>query len=124
VRTDLTDRKIKAIAARGGVIGTHFYSSYLGPNPTVERVIDNIDAMVQVGGIETVGLGVDYFPTDGAWKDFQAVQGSTGLTWAVDHIGKMQEVTNALVARDFGDEEIRKILGGNYLRVCREAFGG
>ncbi|MGE3316060.1 MAG: dipeptidase [Planctomycetaceae bacterium] len=124
VRTDLSDHRIKAIAARKGVIGIHFYSSYLGPNPTVERVIDNIDAMVQVGGIETVGLGVDYFPTDGAWKEFQAAQGSTGLTWAVEHIGKMGQVTDALVKRNYSDDEIRKILGGNYLRVCREVFQG
>ena len=124
VRTDLTDGRLKAVASRRGVVGVHFYSSYLGPKPTVARVIDNIDAIAQVTGIDTAGLGVDYFPTHGAWAEFQRAQHDIPAEWAVEHIGRMSEVTDARVARNYSDEDIRKVLGGNFLRVCREVFGG
>lgn len=124
VRTDLSDRKIKSIAARRGVIGVHFYSSYLGENPTVERVVDNIDAIAQVAGIETAGLGVDFFPSQGDWKEYQAAQGTPNIEWAVDDMSQMARVTEALVDRKYSDDDIRKVLGGNFLRVCREVFGG
>jgi microsomal dipeptidase-like Zn-dependent dipeptidase len=48
----------------------------------------------------------------------------TKMIWAIEHIGKLPEVTEALAARNYSDDDVKKILGGNYLRVCREVFGG
>jgi membrane dipeptidase len=121
--TDLDDRSLKALASRNGVLGIHFYSSYLGAKPTVKRVIDNVDYISQLVGIDTVGLGVDFFPTTGKWEEFQHAQGTKTLEWAVRDIGEMRRVTDALVAKNYSDADISKVLGGNFLRVCKEVFG-
>jgi len=120
---DLTDRKLKALAAHRGVVGIHFYTTYLGPQPNVERVVEQVDFMTNLVGIDTVALGVDFFPTTGAWAKFQRDQGTTNIQWAIPHIGEIARVTEALLARNYPEPDIAKILGGNFLRVCREVFG-
>ena len=119
---ELGEKRVRAIADRGGVVGIHFYSSYLGPKPCVLQVLDAVADLVRMGGIGVVGLGVDYFPTAGAWGDFQRAQGTQDISWAVPDLGHMQEVTRGLIARGFSDAEVLAILGGNFLRVCHEAL--
>ena len=117
------DRSLKALASAGGVLGIHFYSSYLGDKPHVRRVVDHIDYVAQLVGIETVALGVDFFPTTGGWRELQLAQGTTSISWAIESLQQMPRVTEALVARNYSDDAIRAVLGGNFLRVCREVFG-
>jgi membrane dipeptidase len=116
--------RVAAIAGTGGVVGIHFYSSYLGPNPGVTQALDAIDELANSGGVESVALGIDLFPTDGTWSDFQRAQGTTDISWAVPDLGHLPAVTQGLVARGYSNDEIRAILGGNFLRVCRKVFGG
>ena len=123
VRTDLEDGQIRDLAATGGVLGVHFYISYLGPDPTPDHVVRHIDYVAALVGIEHVALGVDFFPTDGAWYDLQAAQGTTNLQWAVDDMSGMPRITEALAARGYSEEDIRAVLGGNFLRVCEATFG-
>ena len=78
----LSDRQLRAIARRRGVVGLHFYSSYLGRVPTVRQVADQVDYIAQVVGIDTVALGCDFFPTQGEWGEFQRSQGTKELNWA------------------------------------------
>jgi membrane dipeptidase len=105
------------------VVGVHFYSSYLGRIPTVRQVADQVDSIAQVAGIETVALGCDFFPTEGAWGDFQRAQGAKEIAWAVPDIGQLIRVTEALLARRYAEDDVRKVLGGNFLRVCQDVFG-
>lgn len=119
----LDDEQIGAVARNGGVIGVHFYSSMIGANPTVSRVADHIDYIAQRVGVEHVGLGVDFFPTEGKWRDFQLAQGTADISWAIQDLGHMEEVTYELVTRSYSNRQIEGILGANFLRVCREAFG-
>ena len=122
--SDLSDRKLKALAALRGVVGIHFYTTYLGAEPKVQRVVEQVDYMANLVGIDTIALGVDFFPTEGAWAKFQRDQGTTNIQWAIPHIGEIVQVTEALLARNYPERDIAKILGGNFLRVCREVFGG
>lgn len=120
----LGDRQLKALASRRGVLGIHFYSSYLGPRPNVDRVVEQVDYIAQVAGIDTVALGVDFFPSDGAWGEFQRAQETfREISWAVPDLSQLERVTEALVANNLPDGDIKKVLGGNFLRVCREVFG-
>ena len=119
---ELGEKRVRAIADRGGVVGIHFYSSYLGPKPNVLSVVDAVEDLIRFGGIEVVGLGVDFFPTEGAWKEFQQAQGTQDISWAIPDLGHLPEVTRALVARGFSDEQVLAVLGGNFLRVCRDAL--
>jgi len=83
-----------------------------------------VDDLVRMGGIEVVGLGIDFFPSQGAWAEFQRAQGTQDISWAVPSLAHLPEVTRGLVARGYTDEEILAILGGNFLRVCGAALAG
>ena len=132
VTVDLDDEQIRAVAAAGGVIGIHFYSTYLAkvlpdgrraPGFGLDEFVDQVDYLKALVGIDHIGLGVDFFPTHGAWLDFQRVQGANSIRWAIDDLSQMPLVTRALVTRGYGDGEVQKILGLNFLRVCRAVFG-
>ena len=55
--------------------------------------------------------------------DLQHAQGTCNIEWAVSDVSRMLEVTKGLVARGFSDNEVRKILGENYLRIYRRVVG-
>lgn len=120
---ELGEKRIKALAATGGVIGLHFYTSYLGERPAVLQVVEAVDYLARQVGVAAVGLGVDFFPSAGAWRDFQQTQGTKEPAWAIPSLGHFAEVTAALASRRYADEEIRGILGGHFLRVCQAVFG-
>ena len=44
-------------------------------------------------------------------------------TWANSHIGKVAQVTEALLARNLSEQDVTKVLGVNFLRVTRVEFG-
>jgi membrane dipeptidase len=68
--------------------------------------VDHIDHIVELVGPDHVGLGSDF---DGI--------GSTPV--GLEDASKMPNITRELVSRDYSDEDIVKILGGNYLRVFK-----
>jgi membrane dipeptidase len=78
------------------------------PRPPLKSLIDHIDYVAKVAGIEHVGLGSDF---DGVW-------GATpqGLDSATD----LPKITQMLLDRGYSPEDIHKILGGNTLCVFRE----
>lgn len=78
------------------------------PRPPLSALIDHIDHIAKVAGIDHVGLG----------SDFDGVSGATpaGINSAAD----LPKITQALVDRGYSTEDIHKILGGNLLRVFRE----
>jgi len=78
------------------------------PRPPLSVLIDHIDHIAKVAGVDHVGLG----------SDFDGVAGQTpsGLDSAAD----LPKITEALMARGYSPEDCRKILGGNLLRVFRE----
>ncbi|MCO6453443.1 MAG: dipeptidase [Caldilineales bacterium] len=103
---NLTDEQIRAIAATGGVIGATFVSMYLTPNPadaTIEHLFDHIDHLVQVGGIDHIGIGSD-------------LDGCT-LPAGIKDGASYPLLTDGLLARGYAEQDIRKILGENFRRV-------
>jgi membrane dipeptidase len=79
------------------------------PRPPLSALIDHIDHVAKIAGIDHVGLG----------SDFDGVNGATpeGINSAAD----LPKITQALLDRGYGADDIRKILGGNLLRVFRQA---
>jgi len=71
-------------------------------------VIDHIDHIVKVAGIDHVGLGSDFDGVDGQLPE--------GLNSPAD----LPKITEALMDRGYSADDCRKILGGNLLRVFRE----
>ncbi len=78
------------------------------PRPPLSVLIDHIDHIAKVAGIDHVGLGSDFDGVDG-----QLPQG-------IDSAADLPKITAALMARGYSAEDCSKILGGNLLRVFHE----
>ncbi|MBI3974923.1 MAG: membrane dipeptidase [Armatimonadetes bacterium] len=108
-RRNLSDAQLRALAARGGVVGVNFYPPFLGA-ATLERVVAHIDHMVKVMGVDHVALGSDF-------------DGITQVPQGLEDVSRLPNLTAALLARGYRPEEVQKILGGNALRVFRQVWG-
>ena len=79
------------------------------PRPPLSALIDHIDHIAKIAGIDHVGLG----------SDFDGVNGATPE--GIDSAADLPKITQALLDRGYSADDIRKILGANLLRVFREA---
>ena len=77
--------------------------------PPLKSLIDHIDHVAKVAGIDHVGLGADWDGVSG-----QTPQG-------IDSVADLPKVTQALLDRGYSAGDIKKVLGGNLLRVLAEA---
>jgi membrane dipeptidase len=78
------------------------------PRPPLKSLIDHIDHIAKVAGVDHVGLG----------SDFDGVSGATPT--GIDSAADLPKITQALLERGYNADDIKKILGGNLLRVFRE----
>ena len=89
-------------------------SAYLATHPiprsTIHTMIDHIDHIVRVAGIDHVGLGSDY-------------DGMDTVPQGLEDVSCYPNITQVLLDRGYPEAEIRKILGENLLRVLREVTG-
>ena len=111
---NVSDDMLRELAKNEGVIQICFGSEFIAekkkyPNlvVTVKDVADHIDRVKELVGIDHVGIGSDY---DG-WRNFPV-----GLEDTSTYPNLIKELLN----RDYTKEEIKKIFGGNLLRVWRE----
>jgi membrane dipeptidase len=74
----------------------------------VSDVVDHIDHIIRVAGIDHVGIGTDF-------------DGGGGVDGCYD-VSEMGNITTELVRRGYKEDEIRKIWGGNFMRVFREVI--
>lgn len=107
VARNLKDDMIIALAENGGIIHITFVRGFLGGDMNVSRIVDHIDHVVNLVGVDYVGLGSDF----------------DGATMPVDLADASQypKITEELVRRGYSKAEIEKILGRNTLRVIKEA---
>jgi membrane dipeptidase len=77
------------------------------PRPPLKSLIDHIDHVAKVAGIDHVGLGSDF-------------DGVTSLPQGIDSAADLPKISEALYQRGYSAESIQKILGGNLLRAMRE----
>ena len=105
---NLTDAQLKALADKGGVAQVTLYSGFLKEQgmATIQDAIDHLNHMANIMGIEHVGIGTD-FDGDG---------GVTGCASASELIN----FTRCLLKERYSEADIRRIWGGNFLRVMEE----
>ena len=105
---NLTDDQMRALAAKGGVAQTTFYAGFLrtGGEATVLDAMAHLEHAIGVMGIDHVGIGTD-FDGDG---------GVPGMADSSDVVS----FTRRLLARRYSEADIRKIWGGNFLRVMAQ----
>jgi membrane dipeptidase len=153
VPRNMTDDMIRALARNGGVISINFGAGFLNArdaetlrqrigamaataptvtgraldefnaadyvrefgeripaSATLEDAVAHIDHAVKVGGIDHVGIGSDW-------------DGINSVPAGLEDVSKMPALTEALLRRGYSEDDVRKILGGNLLRVLEEVTG-
>ncbi len=102
--TDRSRPLLDAIANTGGLVGIIAYNQ-----PDLAAYIDDIDYVVRAVGVDHVGLGTDFFGIERAPTGFETM-------------AELPNLTLGLVERGYSDDDILKILGGNYLRVFGQVW--
>jgi len=97
----------------GTKLSKDFDAAYRAKNPypfaSLEQVLDHIDHVVELIGIDYVGIGSDY---DGV---------GDSLPIGLKDVSSYPNLVQGLMDRDYSDEDIKKILSGNLLRVLKQA---
>ncbi len=140
---NLSDERIKAIGANGGVIGMEMVKTEIikgsqetGERVTFDAVVQHIDHIASLIGTDHIGIGLDFdnfelvhnihramCPAPGSIEGFY-----TGIPKGNHMLDKPNDLSEAyliadyLVKHGYSDEDIRKILGGNMMRLFGETL--
>ncbi|MGV8145759.1 MAG: dipeptidase [Alkaliphilus sp.] len=107
---NLTDRMIKLIAEKGGVMGINFCAGFLG-NTTISRMedkVEHIKHIKNIGGIDVIAIGSDY---DGIDCELE-----------IKNIGEMNKLAAELEKNGFSLDEIERIFFKNAERVIKDVL--
>ncbi len=136
---NLTDDMLRAVAKNGGVVQVNFNCGFIDqnyldkynewnrqrmaqgkpdmtysteespslPRPPFKSLIDHFDHIAKIAGVDHVGIGSDF-------------DGVDCLPEGIDSVADLPKITQALLDRGYKPDEIKKILGGNLLRVFRQ----
>jgi membrane dipeptidase len=127
---NLSDDQLRGIAATGGVIGVNLLACFIDTgHPTIDRVVDHYEHLIETVGVEHVGIGPDFIAD--VYEDLfppHADLGAPGLDTSVNIPGlyasrHLPNLTAAFLRRGFSEGDVRLILGENFLRVFRRTLG-
>ena len=127
IERNVTDEQIKAIGARGGVIGIN--AVLVSPHKeeaTLDRYIDHIEHVRDLIGIEGVAIGFDFFEfIYRQWSEAEQIAFQNKFTHAhfvpdLQKHSQSRNLTRRLIERGFSDEEIERILFRNWMRMFEE----
>jgi membrane dipeptidase len=127
VPRNMDDEMLRAVGRNGGIVMVNFGGTFIdprkagyaktlqdillhfGPSPVpLDMLLDQIEHVARVAGIDHVGLGSDF-------------DGTLFMPEGVHDVAGFPSITAGLLGRGFGEEQIRKILGENFLRVFERA---
>lgn len=117
---NLSDAQIEAVAGKGGVIGMNSVNKFIRDNETditLSHFIDHVDHIVELGGIDHIGIGFDLCDS---FENFLNVEKALETHDVIKSHAGLGEFTAGLITRGYKDEEIIAILGGNFMRVFSE----
>jgi membrane dipeptidase len=137
------DETLRAIADTDGMVGVYAYAGLLGGDDNLNTMLDHIDHIVKVIGVDHVGIGTDgcftpdHSPETFGLRGYENPRFDVNRWWGIwrknPHTPKNPDESSAgslawsnwplftvgLVCRGYTDEEIAKIHGQNFLRVMR-----
>ena len=128
---NLSDDQLRALAERGGVLGLMQLPIVIDPQIwTIGRVVDHVDHAVGVMGIEHLGLGGDFIRQVWRALPMRAAPDSLlpdgmPMDAAIEGLAGPEEYANlveALRRRGYEGQRLKAILGGNLLRLFRQAL--
>jgi membrane dipeptidase len=119
---NLDDEQIKAIAKQGGLIGILALPERVKEGEAdIEDMLKHMDYMIKLVGIEHLALGMDFVKYDGprTLKDRHHPLHKDPLIKGFEEIEDLPNMIDGLQRHGYKDNEIKMILGGNYLRVLK-----
>jgi len=107
---NVPDTVLTTLAKSGGIVMVTFVPGFLtaGPKATIANVADHMDHIRKVAGPDHVGIGGDF-------------DGITAVPEGLEDVSKYPALTAELLRRGWPDDDVRKALGANVLRVMRRA---
>jgi membrane dipeptidase len=136
-----TDDQIRALAAKNGYFGVlicpFFIRDLSQKEASIEDVLDHIDHVVGIMGVDKVGIGTDYpgpLPRPVAIRVTKRDSGlgftekeqpitAESVVQGFRDLREWPNVARGLISRGYKDDEIKGILGGNFLRIFKEVVG-
>jgi membrane dipeptidase len=117
------------IGERRGVIGINsILVSAREEESTLNHYVDHIEHIANLIGIDSVGIGFDFFEfiyrrwPESRQKDLAAKMTKPHFIPELRNHSHSQNVTRKMIERGFNDQQIEKILRGNWLRIFRECL--
>ncbi len=118
VPRNMTDDMIRALAQKGGVIQVNFYCNFINQKAAdapegspvkayLSDVVAHIDHIRQIAGIDAIGIGSDF-------------DGIECAPQGLEDVSKFPNLTRALLEKGYSPSDIKKIYGGNTLRLMRQ----
>lgn len=131
------DEEIKALAEKGGLFGVSAIPNQLScePEQSIDDHINHIEYVANLVGVDHVGIGLDNtFHDQVAFHRKMAAEKTVnleraGIILAADYIYGLESpsdwpnIIRGLVKRGYSDEEVKKIIGGNALRIIEQVVG-
>jgi membrane dipeptidase len=129
IERNISDDQIKMIGERRGVIGVN--SVLLSPKEeesTLDHYVDHIEHVANLIGIDGVGVGFDFFEfiysqwPESAKKELAEKFTTPQFIPDLRNHSHTSNLTHRLIARGFSDDEIERILRGNWLRIFKRCL--
>lgn len=127
VERNISDEQIRAIGARGGVIGINaILVSSNSNDSTIDRYVDHIEHVIGLIGIDGVGIGFDFCEylfqqlPESVRKELHAKLTTPHFIPDLTNHSHARNLTRKLIERGFSDADIEKILRGNWLRIFKQ----
>jgi len=129
------DEAFRALAEKGGVAGAVVLPAWLTHHgqATLEDYLRAIDYLVNLVGVDHVGLGTDFMEEMPEEIMAAALKGisaenlkkyySSKTVEGFESISGCSKVTEGLLGRGYSREDVKKIMGGNWMRLYREVWG-
>ena len=129
------DELLRMVTEKGGIIGVTPYAAFCksapGKRPTLEDFYDQVDYVVQLVGIDHVGIGTDKF--EGRTKEehmleFRARYPKLMTPFehrhveGLSHISQFMRIAEGLLSRGYSDEDCAKIMGGNFYSLFKHVW--
>ena len=127
IERNISDEQIKMIGERRGMIGVN--SVLVSPRKeeaTLDRYIDHIEHIANLIGIDGVGIGFDFFEfiyrqwPESAKRELAAKFTTPHFIPDLSNHSHARNLTRRLIERGFSDENIEKILRGNWMRILKD----
>jgi membrane dipeptidase len=128
---NVTDEMIRAIAESGGLVGVVAVAGFIATREaTIARWVDHVDHIVQLVGIEHVGVGCDFYKVlmeMGASQEIPAWRPPGGMPplafTGMEDYPDLPGLAAELVRRGYGEGDLRKIYRENFMRVLGAVAG-